>query len=177
MAGAKSSLENCEYLRVWGSGPHSSATLNLIINYYGVFLFHIDFIKINKTDSCRLWTDCLRGNTGYGAFKLNGKTVDAHRLSYQIHKGEIPEGMFVYHTCDNRTCVNLDHLFLGTPKENWNDGFNKGRIKLLDQTHFEKLKKHPSIGAYERGCRCDECIEIKREIDRRYRLKKKNTST
>ena len=105
------------------------------------------FDKVNKTDSCWLWTAGTRGKTGYGAFRLNDKVVDAHRVSYELHNGVIPEGVYVCHTCDNRLCVNPNHIFLGSPKDNWKDGFDKGRIKLLGGINTEKLKKHPSIGA------------------------------
>jgi len=127
------------------------------------------FNKIEKTDTCWIWTGCLRGKSGYGAFKHNKKVFDAHRFSYMIHKGQITEGMFVCHTCDNRICVNPDHLFLGTAKDNWQDGFNKGRIKRLGGIDIEKLKKHPSIGAYKRGCRCEDCRAINRMKAKRYR--------
>lgn len=125
--------------------------------------------KVNKTESCWLWTAALRGKTGYGAFKLNGKTIDAHRVSYELYKGTIPEGMYVCHTCDNRKCVNPEHLFLGTPKDNWKDGFEKNNIKLLGGIDTEKLKKHPSLGAYKRGCRCEDCKRINNESMKRYR--------
>lgn len=125
------------------------------------------FNKVNKTETCWLWTASLRGKTGYGAFKLNGKTVDAHRLSYQLHKGEIPEGMYVCHTCDNRKCVNPEHLFLGTAKDNYHDAVVKGRI--IKGRKNEELKKHPSRGAYLRGCRCNECKAINNMMVKRYR--------
>jgi hypothetical protein len=131
------------------------------------------FDKIQKTDSCWLWRASTRGKTGYGAFRLNDKVVDAHRVSYELHNGVIPEGVYVCHTCDNRLCVNPNHLFLGSPKDNWKDGFDKGRIKLLGGINTEKLKKHPSIGAYNRGCRCRECKDLKFASQKNWREKQK----
>ena len=131
------------------------------------------FKKVEKTESCWIWTAGIRGKSGYGAIKVDGKTIDAHRFSYQIHKGEIPDGVYVCHSCDNRKCVNPDHLFLGSPKDNWKDGFEKNRIKLLGGIDIEKLKKHPSRGAYLRGCRCKECKAINASMAKRYRAKLK----
>lgn len=85
------------------------------------------YSKIEKTDTCWLWKAGQRGN-GYGAIKVNGKTVLAHRFSYELHKGEIPNGLYVCHSCDVRSCVNPDHLWLGTQKDNMMDARVKGRL-------------------------------------------------
>lgn len=81
-----------------------------------------------KTDSgCWIWKGSPTGSNGYGRILVNGRHIQAHRYSYEKNFGEIPDGMFVLHKCDVPLCVNPDHLFLGTIKDNSDDKVNKNR--------------------------------------------------
>lgn len=83
--------------------------------------------RVDKTDDCWLWTGGSNG-LGYGVFGIaTGQTMGAHRYSWQIVFGPIPDGMFVCHQCDTPACVRPDHLFLGTHEDNMVDMVSKGR--------------------------------------------------
>ena len=81
-------------------------------------------------DGCWYWTGS-KFKAGYGSLLIEGKSKQAHRVSYQLHKGEITNGLFVCHTCDNKICVNPDHLWLGTCLDNVKDMIDKGRQVIL----------------------------------------------
>lgn len=88
--------------------------------------FEKNFERPDET-SCWEWQSSFNGN--YGTFSLprRGKRL-AHRASYQLYVGQIPDGLFVLHECDNPPCVNPRHLFLGTQLDNIRDMVNKGRL-------------------------------------------------
>lgn len=103
--------------------------------------------KVEKKESgCWEWTGCKYPN-GYGQvkrYKIRKNAIPTHRYAWYLKYGKFPDnGLYVLHKCDNRICVNHNHLFEGTSQDNMDDMVKKGRHVMPDQTgktnHHAKL--------------------------------------
>ena len=88
---------------------------------------HRFWSKVKLSGACWEWQACVN-QAGYGIFGIEKTKVDrAHRIAYRIFYGDIPDGLFICHSCDNRKCVRPDHLFAGSNQDNVNDMVRKNR--------------------------------------------------
>lgn len=93
-------------------------------------------------EGCWEWTGATIGHMGYGWMRFDGRSQLAHRVSWLVYQGEIPDGMQVMHTCDNPVCVRPDHLCLGTNADNQADMVAKGRNReFVERRRAETLTK------------------------------------
>jgi hypothetical protein len=92
-----------------------------------------------EVNGCWEWQGTISKN-GYGKTTDKCKHVMTHRLSYEIFKGPIEEGKNVCHNCDNRKCINPEHLWLGTDSENMQDAKNKKRLKECTHKKFNEME-------------------------------------
>ncbi len=102
------------------------------------------FKHIFKTPKCWEWTASLDGD-GYGKTKIGKRFLQAHRASWEIHNGPIPNGLWVLHKCDNPKCVNPDHLYLGNHLQNVRDRQDRGRAACGERTGNSKLSNESVI--------------------------------
>lgn len=98
---------------------------------------------------CWIYTG-YKNESGYGRFRANGKKVLAHRFSYQMKVGSIPNGMLVLHKCDNPACVNPEHLYLGKDKDNAGDMTSR-KHQWLQRAKEQGLKFCISKGVFPDG--------------------------
>lgn len=100
---------------------------------------YIERSVVKDDAGCWIWQRSKQ-KRGYGTMQFKGKTMQAHRFSYQTLVGQIPEGMLVLHRCDVPLCINPEHLFLGTDEDNLNDCYAKGRRKGMSLERAKELK-------------------------------------
>ena len=113
--------------------------------------------KVEKGEGCWNWT-AAKDTSGYGKFANWPLGFErSHRISWSLHHGPVPQGMCVLHRCDNRLCVNPDHLFIGTRDDNNKDRMRKGRggsasgvrngNSKLNPIQVDEIRLHYALGA------------------------------
>lgn len=122
--------------------------------------------KVDQAGDCWVWL-AHKDHAGYGQFTYGLKTIRSHRVAWILTHGEIPNGLFVCHKCDNPSCVRPDHLFLGTHSDNMRDSYRKGRKVLPDRTRFVKGHQQASRGEASHLAKLtsDQVLEIRRTYE------------
>lgn len=130
-----------------------------------------------KKQGCWDWSGC-KINGGYGSVRIGYPKIYAHRASWILFtRSEIPKGLFVLHKCDNPSCTNPKHLFLGTARDNNLDAISKGRHPTMgksgEENHMSKLTKNQVLNIRDMVSR-----GIKhKEVAERYGISKSHVST
>jgi hypothetical protein len=105
---------------------------------------------IEQSDGCWLWSGS-KDRDGYGTYHVSRVTQKAHRVSWELSFGAVPDGLCVLHKCDNPCCVRPDHLFLGTQADNVKDMNQKGRssgnVQIPDEIVRQIKAMRASTGA------------------------------
>ena len=127
---------------------------------------------VGNTDSgdCWLWTGSLSSHFAQARLSYKNKTLLAYRVSYELHKGTIPKGKIIRHMCDNPSCVNPEHLEIGTQADNVKDMIDRGRAKYPPVKHGSQ---HPRAKLTE-----DQVAEIRQSSETGVELARRfNVST
>lgn len=138
------------YRAKWKADHHSRPLADVSLHLERLF----ELCMPEPNSGCWIWMGPKGSSSGYGSFTYANRNERSHRASYLLHKGEIPDGMWVLHKCDNPSCVNPDHLFLGNAQDNSTDMSVKGRsgaAKLSPELVKEIRTKALEPGATYRG--------------------------
>ena len=130
------------------------------------------YSKAIEQGDCIVWT-AAKNVEGYGRFHYSGKFWMAHRLSWTLEIGEIPDGMHVLHKCDNPPCINVNHLFLGTNSDNVADKVSKNRQARNYKTHCKnghEYKKENTLIRKQGWKECRTCIRLNQREARKRRI-------
>jgi hypothetical protein len=108
------------------------------------------YVDVRTEDECWLWRGCI--TSGYGEFRIYKGMVKAHRVSFAIANGGVPQGRLICHTCDIPLCVNPRHLFCGTVLDNARDSSRKGRRNKskFSRADVEAMRAMREAGAWYR---------------------------
>lgn len=140
--------------------------------------------RVDTSGDCWEWTGSKAH--GYGRLKVGkkGRSLLAHRYSWHLHTGDDPGPLFVCHTCDNPSCVNPDHLFLGTQGDNIRDAQKKGRLSARGKGWRREITHCPAGHAYTpentrhttqaRGRAMRICRQCHRQRQARYNRRNRN---
>ena len=127
------------------------------------------FAKVHKTSGCWLWQGAKQNSRrdqpiGYGYMVVQSTPTRvpmlAHRISWELHFGQIPDGMNVLHSCDNPPCVNPEHLFLGKQKKNMEDCVAKGRKRRNENAPRAGFTNSQVLDIKERLARGESVVAI-----------------
>ena len=119
-----------------GGEPHVDS-LGLKGRYPREWYVSYFWSKVVKSTNCWIWTGHVDRKTGYGRFTR--RHLSAHRFSYELAYGSIPEGLMVCHRCDVPACVRPDHLFTGSSRDNMLDAAQKDRTLYGERNAFHRL--------------------------------------
>jgi HNH endonuclease len=120
--------------------------------------------KVRKSKGCWNWI-AYKNKQGYGRFGLKaGECINAHRVSWVIHNGNIPDNYFICHKCYNPSCVNPDHLFCGTRQDNMNDMMIKKRARHFKKNNYYGVVEEKRYDGSQRKNRWRSFIVINEKV-------------
>lgn len=101
-------------------------------------------------DDCWEWL-ASRDSRGYGWFRVGSRSIRAHRVSWELHFGEIPDGKLVLHRCNNPSCVNPYHLYLGSRSDNMRDAVQAGLHRKVNNEDVKEIQRLLASGESQRS--------------------------